>query len=125
MSHTLSTATELAAQIIDEVDRLVKQAEESGEPLEVDPARTRLFELFVTAHGAGYLDEESQPDLTADGLCAALSERWGLRNAARESTANQSRMPPEQLVKMRHLWSVMRMWMEGTYAWSRWDEFHS
>ena len=25
---------------------------------------------------------------------------------------------------MRLLWSVMRMWMEWTYAWQRWAEFH-
>ncbi len=124
MSQSVSTDTDLAAQIIDEIDRIVKQVVESGEPLEVDPARARLFELFVTAHGAGLLDEEGPADLSADGLCSTLSDRWGLREAALESTARQSRLPPDQLTRMRSLWSVMRMWMEWTYAWSRWDEFH-
>ena len=31
----------------------------------------------------------------------------------------------EQLAKVRLLWSFMRMWMEWTYAWKRWDEFHT
>jgi hypothetical protein len=38
--------------------------------------------------------------------------------------AQQTRMPADQLAKMRLLWSVMRMWMEWDYAWERWDEFH-
>ena len=31
---------------------------------------------------------------------------------------------PAHLQKMRSLWSIMRMWMEWTYAWQRWPEFH-
>ncbi len=124
MPPSVSTDTELAVQLIDEIDQTVKQAEEEGEPLEIDPARSRLFELFVMAHGAGLLDQDGPADLSADGLCSTLSDRWGLREAALESTANQSRLPPDQLARMRSLWSVMRMWMEWTYAWSRWDEFH-
>jgi len=125
MSHPVSTRAGLAEHLLAEINRLVKEAEESDKPLELDPVRSRLFELFVTAHGAGYLEDDSPVDLSADGLCATLSEQWGLRTAALESTANQTRLPPEQLAKMRHLWSLMRMWMEWTYAWSRWDEFHA
>ncbi|MGD9853650.1 MAG: hypothetical protein AB7U20_01740 [Planctomycetaceae bacterium] len=124
MSQSISTGPELADRIIDEIDRIVKRADDSDKPLEVDPARARLFELFVTAHGSGYLEEGAERDLSADGLCHVLAEQWGLRAAALESTASQSRIPPDQLAKMRRLWSVMRMWMEWTYAWSRWDEFH-
>ena len=123
MSHPLTTPAELATHIIDEVGRIVRQAEELDKPLELDPARSRLFELFVTAHAAGCLDEGSRPDLSADSLCRALADQWGLREAALQSTAEQTRLPLDQLEKMRHLWSVMRMWMEWTYAWSRWDEF--
>ncbi len=126
----MSTSTQqsashaLAVQILGELDRLVSQAESSGQPLEIEPTRSRLFELFVTAHGAGYIEEGSVPDLTSDGICHSLAEQWGLKSAALESTANQSRLPPEHINKMRSLWSVMRMWMEWTYAWSRWEEFH-
>ena len=126
MSSTTSPTTTpaLAVQVLGEIDRIVSDAEASGQPLEVDPTRSRLFELFVTAHGAGHTEEGSDPDLTADGICQALAEQWGLKSAALESTASQSKLPSEHLSKMRSLWSVMRMWMEWSYAWSRWDEFH-
>lgn len=114
----------LATRILDRIDELILQAERETKPLELDPIRGQLFELFVTANGAGYTDEESTPDLTADGLCRALSERWGLADAAKSAVQSNSRIANEQLSKMRLLWSVMRMWMEWTYAWSRWNEFH-
>lgn len=114
----------LAERIVSQVESLVREAEAENKPLEVDPYRGRLFELFVTAEGAGHLEPDAEPDLSADGLCRLLAERWGLADAARQSFEQQQRLPREQLVKMRLLWSVMRMWMEWAYAWSRWDEFH-
>lgn len=63
--------------------------------------------------------------MTADGLCRELSKRWGLSDAAKESVAAQAKLPPEHLNKMRLLWSVMRLWMEWDYAWSRWAEFNN
>ena len=114
----------LADDIIERVDELLQQALEDNQPLEVDPARERLFELFVTAEGAGYLAEDSDPDLTADAFCKALAARWGLDAAAQESVAQQAQIPAENLAQMRILWSFLRMWMEWTYAWERWREFH-
>jgi hypothetical protein len=97
-----------------------------------------LFEFFVTADGAGLikddrevaafedLDEDSnEMDLSADSLCRLLARRWGLDMAAREAQALQTRLPADQLERMRLLWSVMRMWIEWSYAWRRWNEFHS
>ena len=124
MQHDTSVDRSLADDIVTQVSRLMRAAEESAKPLELDPYRKQLFELFVTAEGAGYLDEESEPDLTADGLCRELADRWGLAFAVRESVSSQQKLPPEQVAQMRLLWSVMRMWMEWTYAWQRWDEFH-
>lgn len=115
----------LANGIVVRVDELVREAEAKTKPLEVDPYRRQLFELFVTAHGAGYLSEEAPVDLTADGLCRELGRRWGLADATRSSFDQQRSLAPEHLAKMRLLWSVMRMWMEWTYAWERWPEFHS
>ncbi|WP_145259451.1 hypothetical protein [Calycomorphotria hydatis] len=114
----------LAERVLDRVAAIVTEAETSRKPLEVDPYRGQLFELFVTADGAGYLKEDAEIDLTADGLCRQLSERWGLADATRESVGNQERLSEQHLAKMRLLWSVMRMWMEWSYAWERWDEFH-
>lgn len=124
----------VAGDILNGVEMLLMEARESTQPLEVDPYRSRLFELFVTADGAQLVrdDRESglseetadQTDLSADGICRSLARRWGLDMAARESTASQSRLAPDQLEQMRLLWSVMRMWMEWSYAWRRWEEFH-
>jgi hypothetical protein len=129
-SRSTSLEPSLAKSIVEQIDRVVREAEEAGKPLEIDPYRGRLFEFFVMADAADLLKEPAKKadlqtnDLTADGLCRALAERWNLADAARESFTSQSRLPPEHLARMRLLWSVMRMWMEWTYAWQRWSEFH-
>lgn len=115
---------DLVETIVGRIDQLVRQAEASGNPLELDPCRSQLFESFVTAEAAGFVRDGAEPDLTSDGLCRRLADRWGLRAATEESVRSQSRLPPDQLARMRSLWSVMRMWMEWTYAWDRWPEFH-
>lgn len=115
----------LSTQLVAKVDQIVQDAEGATKPLEIDPFRGQLFELFVTAEGAGYVDGEGDFDLSADGLCHELSERWGLKQAAEQSFSQQSNLPPDQLKKMRSLWSLMRMWMEWAYAWGRWNEFHA
>lgn len=115
---------DLARGIVTRVDEIIRRAESETKPLEVDPFRGELFELFVTAEGAGYVDAEGDFDLSADGLCHQLAEKWGLKQAAEQSFTQQANLPPAHLQKMRSLWSIMRMWMEWTYAWSRWEEFH-
>ena len=97
--------------------------------LEIDPLRGRLFELFVMADAADLVKEPKpgeppENDLTAEVLCRNLAAQWNLTDAARESFASKTRLQPEHLSRMRLLWSVMRMWMEWTYAWQRWREFH-
>jgi len=125
----------VAADILDALETLLMEARAATQPLEVEPFRSRLFELFVTADGARLIeddrhlsltkdDDHDEVDLSADGICRSLARRWGLDMAARDSIASQSRLPPDQLEQMRLLWSVMRMWMEWSYAWQRWDEFH-
>ena len=124
MSSFTSETQTLADRIVDRLEELIFDAEQQTKPLELDPYRSQLFELFVTAQGAGYTKEGSDPDLSADGLCRLLGSRWGLASAAKEAMTQQSKLPPQQLSKMRLLWSVMRMWMEWDYAWERWPEFH-
>lgn len=127
----------LSTHIVNGVERLVMDAIRETRPLEVDPARSELFSLFVSAEEAGLIaddsnvgvfdgfDEESSvTDLSADSLCRLLARRWGLDMAAREAQAMQTRLPADQLERMRVLWSMMRMWMEWSYAWRRWNEFH-
>lgn len=122
--HTPTESVSLAAMIVDQVEQLIRDSEQQNKPLEVDPLRTRLFELFVTAEASGLVDDDAEPDLTADGICQTLSERWGLKEAARSSLDAPGSLSPDHLQQMRSLWSVMRMWMEWTYAWQRWPEFH-
>ena len=125
MEHQAIGRDVLASGIVARAEELAQDAEAATKPLEVEPYRRQLFELFVTAHGAGYLSEESPVDLSADGLCHELSRRWGLADAARNSFEQHQKLSPEHLSKMRLLWSIMRMWMEWAYAWERWPEFHS
>lgn len=142
MTHSEPRATgdigrSVARDILRGIDQLIQDAQAATRPLEVDPYRSRLFEFFVTADGAGLIADDSavslredfdaptsEQDLSADSLCRQLAQRWGLDMAARESAALQTRLPKEQLERMRLLWSVMRMWMEWSYAWRRWSEFH-
>lgn len=125
----------VASNLLNGIEELIQDAVKATSPLEVDPYRSRLFELFVTADGAGLIADErtsgltkgedrGEIDLSADGVCRSLARRWGLDMAARDSVAQQTKLPPEQLERMRLLWSVMRMWMEWNYAWCRWEEFH-
>ena len=120
-----TTAESLVSTIIDRIDSLIVQAESETRPLEIEPFRSQLFELFVLADGAGYLEQNAERDLTADSLCRALSHRWGLSDAAQAAAQQQTRLQSEHLSKMRLLWSLMRMWMEWSYAWQRWAEFHA
>ena len=100
------------------------EASQATRPLEMEPARSQLFAIFVESYQAGLVSDSVNPNLTADGLCSALSTRWGLKDTVQESVKSQAKLSSEQLSQMRSLWSVMRMWMEWTYAWNRWIEFH-
>lgn len=124
MSTVTRPAQAFAEQLLGRIDAVLSDADAQTKPVELDPYRGQLFEVFVTADGAGFTRDESDPDLTADGLCRALAQRWGLTDAARASVERQAKLPPQQLHKMRLLWSLMRLWMEWTYAWQRWPEFH-
>lgn len=126
----------VAQQILSGIETLIDEAQTALKPLEVDPWRSRLFEFFVTADGANLVGDErassvnddtveDETDLSADGLCRSLARRWGLDMAARDSAAQQTKLPADQLERMRLLWSLMRMWMEWNYAWCRWEEFHA
>ena len=125
----------LADEIIDGVEKVLNDAVAANKPLEVDPARGRLFEMFVAAEAGGYICDDAEvpvsgiddglADLSSDMLCRQISIRWGLDAAARESVGKQEKMTPDELARMRILWSFLRMWMEWSYAWKRWSEFHS
>ncbi len=111
--------------MVDRIDELLQSAIGSGEPIELDPHRSRLFELFVMSEATGFLEEGAEVDLSCDGIARALSDRWDLAHGLGGSLSPGAAMPPDQLKRLKLLWSFMRMWMEWTYAWQRWDEFHN
>ncbi|MBC8288829.1 MAG: hypothetical protein H8E37_00785, partial [Planctomycetes bacterium] len=108
-------------------DQVPANIEEEGgkvRPRELEPYRGRMFELFVVADGAGLLDEKLEPNLTSDEIARVLADRWDLRESDAAAKLASGNMAGESLSKMRLLWSFLRMWMEWTYAWHRWQEFH-
>ncbi len=127
MPDQLTAGEQLARDIIDRIETLILEADQEQQPLELDPYRERLFELFVMAEATGFVleTEDEAPDLSCDGVGHELAQRWNLADAVRNSMEQQSRLDGPQLAKMRLMWSFMRMWMEWTYAWQRWEEFHS
>lgn len=124
MTNPPSVGESLANDIINRIEELLLHADQQGEAIEVNPHRERLFELFVMADAAGFLTEDADQDLTSDGVARELAIRWKLANDAGDGPPQLSKLPPALLAKMRVMWSFMRMWMEWTYAWKRWSEFH-
>jgi hypothetical protein len=120
----VSVTQDLASDLIQRIQAHVAEAESAEKPLELDPFRSQLFELFVMADAAGFLDEGSEVDLTSDAIGRLLAQEWNLAEMTQKSLDSQSRLPSEHLSKMRMLWSFMRLWMEWSYAWQRWNEFH-
>lgn len=114
----------LIAHIAERLQDVVDEAESNVKPLEMEPYRARLFELFVMANGAGLTDEAVEPNLTSDSVARILAERWGLRQEVNSSAAAERAISNDGVAKMRLLWSLLRMWMEWCYAWDRWQEFH-
>jgi hypothetical protein len=109
---------------MDRIAEVLTVSLQDNQPIELDPHRGNLFELFVMAEATGFLEEGQEFDLTCDGVARELASRWDLAKKMGESAAQPSSLPPEQLKKLRLIWSLMRMWMEWTYAWKRWPEFH-
>ena len=67
---------------------------------------------------------KSERDTHAADWARDLAARWNLARNLGAGVPKSMNIPPEQLGPVRLLWSFMRMWMEWTYAWQRWPEFH-
>jgi hypothetical protein len=125
VTHNSTPGAALARDLIDQIEELLLATEQAGQPVEIDPHRSRLFELFAMAEATGFLEPGEEQDLSCDGIGRELSARWDLAKAVGPSGLSQpGALPSRQLAKVRLLWSFMRMWMEWTYAWKRWGEFH-
>jgi len=120
-SRGVSPAGQLAQGLIDRLEELIVASERNGRPLEVDPQRQQLFELFEQADAGGFLADETDFDLSADAIAKVLAGRWNLRNLG-AAISQPNALPPAQLARLRVLWSFMRMWMEWDYAWRRYRE---
>jgi hypothetical protein len=114
----------LIQTVVGQIQAIIEEAENETRPLEMEPFRGRLFELFVVADGAGLLDEKLEPNLTSDEIAKILADRWQLRDSEAAAKLAAGNLADENLSRMRLLWSFLRMWMEWTYAWQRWSEFH-
>lgn len=119
-----SPAEETAAKLLKRIEDVLLEAEDRMQTAEVDPHRGRLFELFVMADAMGGLGDDSDPDLSAESIARQLADRWNMARELGAGVLQPSRLQPQQLARLRSLWSFMRMWMEWTYAWHRWAEFH-
>ena len=124
VSNPNSPSATLVREIVDQIADVLLSAAENAQPIELDPLRGRLFELFVMAEATGFLEEGGEFDLSCDGVARELAARWNLARNLGGGLSQPSSLPPEQLGRLRLLWSFMRMWMEWTYAWHRWPEFH-
>lgn len=113
----------LVQELVNRIEGIIKAAEEKTRPLEVEPYRGNLFEIFVLADGAGLLTETT-PNLTTETMTKMLAGRWKLKEVVDLASQQKGPVSDENLRKMQLLWSVLRLWMEWTYAWSRWAEFH-
>ena len=113
----------LVEELVDQIEGIITEAEAKTRPLEVDPYRSKLFEVFVVANASGLLTEKT-PNLTSETMTSLLAGRWKLREVVDMASQQKGPVSDEHLRKMQLLWSILRMWMEWTYAWGRWDEFH-
>lgn len=120
-----SPAEALAAEIVDRIEDVLLQAEELTQTAEIDPHRKRLFELFAQADAMGGLTEDADPDLSGEAIARQLADRWQMARELGAGVMQPSRLAPQQLARLKSLWSFLRMWTEWSYAWNRWDEFHS
>ena len=120
-----------AEEILAQVEAVLGECEKKTRPPEVVPYRDQLFGLFAAAFDAGLTeDPDERPpgaaaeDLSADGLCKTLGEKWGLAAAAQANPEDGPALSAQHVAKLRLLWSLMRMWMDWDLAWRRWPEYH-
>src|SRR4029079_18856111 len=97
VQEELSVQGDLATELVDRVEQLLLEAERLSRPVELDPYRSGLFELFVLADGAVYLSENAVDDLTSDAISRELAGRWNLADAARESIGQQAKLASPHL----------------------------
>ena len=119
-----ASAERLADLITQQLATLIEAAIEANHPIEVDPLRGQIFELFVAAEAAGLVDEDEGQPLASGELTRRLGVRWNLGDAMESVEGDQSKLSPRDLDRVRRLWSLLRMWLEWSYAWKRWPEFH-
>lgn len=119
----MSTAA-LISHLVDRAETVIKAAEAANYPLEMDPFRAQLFDIFALAEASGLLIE-MEPHLQADALAEKLSERWNLKAIGEAGLKLSATSNDPVMRRVQLLWSACRLWMAWTYAWERWDFYHS
>src|SRR5579872_1927551 len=103
----VSPGAALARNLVGRIEEVLQGAASEGQPIEIDPHRSRLFELFVMAEATGFLAEGSDPDLSCDGVARDLAARWNLAQNLGGNLSQPSSLPREELGRLRLLWSFM------------------
>ena len=126
-----ATDPHFAEELLAQVEAVLQECEAKTRPPEVIPYRDQLFALFAAAFDAGLTGDpddrepgDAAEDLSADGLCKALGEKWGLAAAAQANPGDGPALSAAHVAKLRLLWSLMRMWMDWDLAWRRWPDYH-
>ncbi len=119
----MSTSS-LITHLVDRAETVIKAAEAANYPLEMDPYRAQLFDIFALAEASGLLIEMG-PHLQADALAERLSERWNLKAIGEAGLKLSATSNDPVMRRVQLLWSACRLWMAWTYAWERWDFYHS
>ena len=114
----------LVQELVNRIEGIITAAEAKTRPLEVEPYRGNLFAVFVEADQAGLLTEKT-PNMTSEAITKILAGRWKLKEVVELAGQQKGAVSDDNLRKMQLLWSVLRLWMEWSYAWSRWAEFHA
>lgn len=115
------SAARFEEHVLASLDAILQSCEERHRPIQEEPSRGDLFDLFAAAAQRELVDGP----LSSDAICRQLASRWGLAGAVRSSVDQRTGIPPDQMARMRSLWGLIQMWMEWTYAWERWSDFHN
>ncbi|MEM9700861.1 MAG: hypothetical protein AAF907_00285 [Planctomycetota bacterium] len=120
-----------AEEALAQVEAVLTECEKKTRPPEVVPYRDQLFALFAAAYEANLTSDpdergpdEATTDLSAEGLCKTLGEKWGLAAAAQANPADGPALDAKHLGKFRLLISLMHLWSNWDLAWRRWPDYH-
>src|SRR5579859_2898172 len=94
VSNPNSPSATLVRDLVEQIAEILQSAVTNGQPIELDPHRARLFELFVMAEATGFLKEGEEFDLSCDGIARELAARWDLARNLGGGISQPASLPP-------------------------------